>query len=83
MRVRVADLADQDFVELELPLTQLNYFDLVDRCCVELGLDKSDVHQMRKMPDIRLRSDSDVRRFNKLEYIEVVVAVYRTQLNKE
>lgn len=79
LRLRVANLDDEDFVEIDYDASRLNYRDLLDTCCDELGVDKMDVEKIRKLPDIHIRRDEDIERFNKVEYLELVIVPTRMQ----
>lgn len=79
LRLRVANLPDQDFIEIDYDSNKLNYRDLIETCCQQLGVDKIDIEKIRKLPDVTVRRDEDVERFNKLEYLEVVIVPTRLQ----
>jgi hypothetical protein len=49
----------------------LSYRTLMERCCLELNIDPTQVERIRKLPDVRLRSDEDVGRFNTFESLEI------------
>ncbi|KAJ3646811.1 hypothetical protein Zmor_024381 [Zophobas morio] len=77
--MRVANLDDKDFIEIDYDENKLNYRDLIETCCEELGVDKIDIEKIRKLPDVTIRRDEDVQRFNKLEHLEVVIVPSRMQ----
>nr|XP_008196494.1 PREDICTED: ankyrin repeat domain-containing protein 40 isoform X1 [Tribolium castaneum] len=79
LRLRVANLEDKDFIEVDYDESKLNYRDLIETCCQHLGVDKIDVAKIRKLPDVTIRRDEDVQRFNRLEHLEVVVVPSRLQ----
>ena len=49
----------------------LSYRTLMERCCLELNIDGTQIDRIRKMPDVRVRSDEDVGRFNAFEAFEI------------
>ncbi|XP_073996847.1 ankyrin repeat domain-containing protein 40-like isoform X2 [Rhodnius prolixus] len=73
LKVRVANGGDPDFIEIELPRTELTYYSLLRVCCEELGLNASQVVRIRKLPNTMLRKDKDVQRLIQMQEIEVVV----------
>lgn len=74
LKVRVANSGDPDFIEVELPQSELTYYTLLRVCCDELGLSASQVVRIRKLPDTMIRKDKDVQRLNNFQEIELVVA---------
>lgn len=65
---------DEPYIELTLSNGHdMTYEGLKTKCCSALGVDPANVERVRKMPDVRLRSDADVRRFNQTESIEIVL----------
>ncbi|XP_017887541.1 ankyrin repeat domain-containing protein 40-like isoform X2 [Ceratina calcarata] len=72
LKIRIADGIDPDFIEVELPQTDLTYQTLIHVCCQELNVDPSHIVKLRKLPNTRLRKDDDVRRLGNFQEIEVV-----------
>lgn len=70
LRLRI--VGDKEFVETELDENKLTFDNVFEICCKELELKKEDVKHLRKMPDTKIRSESDVKRFHRLEYVEVI-----------
>lgn len=74
MKIRAANSGDPDFIEVELPRTELSYSRLLRVCCEELGISANQIVRVRKLPDTLVRKDKDVQRFQDFQEIEVVVA---------
>lgn len=72
LKVRVGN-GDPDFIEIELPRSELTYYSLLRICCEELGLNASQVLRIRKLPNTMLRKDKDVQRLTQMQELEVVV----------
>lgn len=84
LKIRVANTADPDFVEVELPRCELTYQALLSLCCNELELNPHQVQKLRKLPNTVLRKDKDIQRLQDFQEIEVVVDatnVYRSMQN--
>ena len=73
LKVRVANSGDPDFIEVELPRTELSYSRLLRVCCEELGISANQIVRIRKLPDTLVRKDKDVQRFQDFQEIEVVI----------
>lgn len=73
LRIRVADSDDSDYIEIEIPHKKLSYSSLLSICCQELCVKETQVERIRKLPNIRLRNDNDVKRLNDLQYLEIVL----------
>lgn len=73
LKVRVANSGDPDFIEIELPRTELSYSRLLRVCCEELGISANQIIRIRKLPDTLVRKDKDVQRFRDFQEIEVVI----------
>lgn len=73
LKVRIANSDEKDFIEIELPHTHLNFSGLLNLMCAELGVDKSLVAKIRKLPDTIVRKDKDVRRLKDLQELELVL----------
>ncbi|GAB6020461.1 hypothetical protein CHUAL_003152 [Chamberlinius hualienensis] len=73
LKIRVANGSDPDFIEVELPMTELTYSRLLRLCCQELQVDPSQVIKLRKLPDTILRKDKDVSRLRNFQEIELVL----------
>lgn len=72
LKIRIAEIADPDFIEIELPRSNLTYQGLVQICCQELGIDPNEIVKLRKLPNTRLRKDEDIQRLQNFQEIEVV-----------
>lgn len=73
LKIRVANLSDPDFIEVDLPCNSLNYKDLIRVCCDELQVDESQILKLRKLPNTKIRRDKDVQRLVNFQEIEVVL----------
>lgn len=71
--VRVANSSDPDFIEVEIPRWKLTYTNLMKICCEELEIVESQVERIRKLPNTRLRKDSDVKRLINFQSLEMVL----------
>lgn len=78
LKVRVAHTNDSDFIEVELPRTDLSYSRLLRVSCEELGVDLKHVLKIRKLPDTVVRKDKDVRRLHDLQELELVLTTSRS-----
>lgn len=72
LKIRIANAADPDFVEVELSRTDLTYRALLYLCCMELDLKPQQIQKLRKLPNTRLRKDKDIQRLQDFQEIEVV-----------
>ncbi|XP_011873512.1 PREDICTED: ankyrin repeat domain-containing protein 40-like [Vollenhovia emeryi] len=84
LKIRVANTADPDFIEVELARSELTYQALLCLCCKELALNLHQIQKLRKLPNTRLRRDKDIQRLQNLQEIEVVVDatnVYKSMQN--
>ncbi|XP_044732958.1 ankyrin repeat domain-containing protein 40-like [Chrysoperla carnea] len=73
LKIRVANSSDPDFIEIEILKSQLTYNSLLELCSAELGVKSSAVTRIRKLPDTRLRNDSDVKRLSNMQCLELVL----------
>uniref|UniRef100_A0A6P7F1G9 Ankyrin repeat domain-containing protein 40-like isoform X1 n=1 Tax=Diabrotica virgifera virgifera TaxID=50390 RepID=A0A6P7F1G9_DIAVI len=71
--VRIADLEDQDYIDIEIPKSNLTYANLLRVCCQELKVRQNQVERIRKRPCTRLRNDNDVKRLEKYNNLEIVL----------
>ncbi len=71
--MRIANLTDKDFIEIELPRDQLTFANLFGLICEELSVAKDVVYRLRKLPDTIVRKDKDVQRLPNFQEIEVVL----------
>ncbi|XP_011160890.2 ankyrin repeat domain-containing protein 40 isoform X1 [Solenopsis invicta] len=84
LKIRVANTADPDFIEVELSRSELTYQALLYLCCKELDLNSHQIQKLRKLPNTRLRRDKDIQRLQNFQEIEVVVDatnVYKSMQN--
>ena len=73
LKIRVAGSNDPDYVEVEVPRWKLTYVELLKIFCEELNVAENRVERIRKMPNTRLRNDSDVRRLLDMQCLEIVL----------
>lgn len=73
LKIRIAGSNDPDFIEVEVPRWKLTYATLIKICCDELDINDVQVERIRKLPNTRLRKDSDVKRLMNFQCIEVVM----------
>ncbi|KYN04077.1 PREDICTED: ankyrin repeat domain-containing protein 40-like [Cyphomyrmex costatus] len=73
LKIRIANTADSDFIEVELPRSELTYQALLCLCCKELDLNLHQIQKLRKLPNTRLRRDKDIQRLQNFQEIEVVI----------
>ncbi|XP_076635638.1 ankyrin repeat domain-containing protein 40 isoform X1 [Colletes latitarsis] len=78
LKIRVADAPDPDFIEIELPQSDLTYQALIRVCCQELNIDQNQIVKLRKLPNTKLRKDEDIQRLQNFQEIEVVTNVDNT-----
>lgn len=72
LKVRVADVEDKDFIEIEIPLHDLTYNRLQQICREELGITQQPF-KIRKLPNTILRKDKDVRRLQNFQELELLI----------
>ncbi|XP_074967582.1 ankyrin repeat domain-containing protein 40-like [Phalacrocorax aristotelis] len=73
LKVRVQNLRDSDFIEIELDRQELTYRDLLRVSCCELGVNPEHVEKIRKLPNTLVRKDKDVARLQDFQELELVV----------
>lgn len=73
MKVRIYGSSDPDFIEIEIPRWKLTYSVLLNICCEELDVKASQVERIRKLPNVKLRKDSDVKRLMDNQSLEIVL----------
>ncbi|NWW91022.1 ANR40 protein, partial [Rhynochetos jubatus] len=73
LKVRVQNLRDNDFIEIELDRQELTYRDLLRVSCCELGVNPEHVEKIRKLPNTLVRKDKDVARLQDFQELELVL----------
>ena len=69
-KIRIAGFEDPDFIEIDVPESNLNLNDLKEIMCNELKVEKQAViERVRKLPNTRLRRDVEVTRL--VDYAEL------------
>ncbi|KAK4873592.1 hypothetical protein RN001_012952 [Aquatica leii] len=81
LKARIAGSNDPDYIEIEIPRWKLTYSSLLHICCQELEIKETQVERIRKLPNTRLRKDSDVKRLTDFQCLEVVVKAPRDKYN--
>ncbi|CAG9830609.1 unnamed protein product [Diabrotica balteata] len=72
LKVKISS-SDPDYIEIEISKSSLTYANLLRVCCQELGILESQVERIRRLPNIRLRNDKDVKRLQFYHSLEVVL----------
>ncbi|XP_042876384.1 ankyrin repeat domain-containing protein 40-like [Penaeus japonicus] len=73
LKVRIANTDDPDFIEIDFPVTHMNFSHLLTTCCKELAVNPQLVERIRKLPNTRLRNDKDVKRLENFTELELVI----------
>ncbi|KAM6193938.1 ankyrin repeat domain-containing protein 40-like [Sarcoramphus papa] len=73
LKVRIQNLRDNDFIEIELDRQELTYQDLLRVSCCELGINPEQVEKIRKLPNTLVRKDKDVARLQDFQELELVL----------
>ncbi|RUS88505.1 hypothetical protein EGW08_003763 [Elysia chlorotica] len=73
LKVRLANSAEKDFIEVELEESSRTFSSLMNLMCAELGVDKNLVSKIRKLPDTIVRKDKDVWRLRDFQELELVL----------
>ena len=71
VKIRVHGAIEDDFIEVEI--SPLTYQALLDVCMEELDIQTSRILKIRKLPDVLIRKDNDVRRILNGQKLEVVL----------
>lgn len=71
--MRVANSTEQDFIEIEIEKTRLNFDYVLSTICRELSVNPSTVHKLRKLPNTIVRKDKDVHRLVDFQELELVL----------
>lgn len=71
LKLRVQGSQESDFIEMEVP--SLCYQSLLKSCAEELEVEVSRIAKIRKLPDVLIRNDCDVKRMKSGQEIEVVI----------
>ncbi|KAJ8932427.1 hypothetical protein NQ314_014684 [Rhamnusium bicolor] len=75
LKIKIHGSGDPDFIEIEIPKWKLTYNNLLKICCEELEIMECQVERVRKLPNTRLRKDSDVKRLKEYQALELVLKV--------
>ncbi|KAL3272461.1 hypothetical protein HHI36_013941 [Cryptolaemus montrouzieri] len=73
LKIRISGSCDPDFIEIEIAKWKLTYKNLLKLCCEELQCSENQVERIRKLPNTRLRNDSDIRRLENYQALELVM----------
>lgn len=74
VKVRLADSAEKDFVEVEVPKS--SYQGLLQACCSELEVRPEAVSKIRKLPNVVVRKDKDTERLMHGQELEMVMRMH-------
>ena len=66
----VVALENNDFIEVDLE--DMTYQGLLKVCCKELRVPEDQVVTIRKLPNVQIRNDNDVKRFKEGQELEIV-----------
>ena len=73
-KIRIAGFEDPDFIEIDVPESNLNLNDLKEIMCNELKVEKQTViERVRKLPNTKLRRDVEVTRLVDYAELELVL----------
>ena len=64
---------DRDFIEIDVPVNELSFRNLVEIICDELSVDPKTIVKLRKLPNTKLRRDIEVQRLEDYQELEVEV----------
>ncbi|XP_029638664.1 ankyrin repeat domain-containing protein 40 isoform X1 [Octopus sinensis] len=73
LRARVANVEEQDYIEIELDRSSLTFDALLNLLCQELNIDKRLVYKIRKLPNTIVRKDKDVKRLVDFQELELIL----------
>ncbi|CAG0912975.1 unnamed protein product [Notodromas monacha] len=77
LKVRIAGM-DDDFIEIDVPKSDLTYENLLSTACAELEIpDQTRVKRIRKLPNTIVRRDKDVTRLGPFQEIELIMTDHR------
>eukprot|EP00095_Tigriopus_kingsejongensis_P001698 maker-scaffold1305_size49401-snap-gene-0.16 protein:Tk01698 transcript:maker-scaffold1305_size49401-snap-gene-0.16-mRNA-1 annotation:"ankyrin repeat domain 40" len=65
---------DADFIEVDMPCSELSFRKLIDVICEEFTVNPLTVLKVRKLPNTKLRRDVEVQRLDNYQEIEVEIA---------
>ncbi|XP_023374979.1 ankyrin repeat domain-containing protein 40-like [Otolemur garnettii] len=73
LAVRIQNLKENDFIEIELKRQELSYQNLLKVSCCELGINPEQVEKIRKLPNTLLRKDKDIQRLQNFQEVELIL----------
>ena len=73
LKVRIADAEETDFFEVELCSDKMSFNGLREVLCQELEIRDEKVGKVRKLPNVIVRKDEDVKRLRHNTELEVVL----------
>jgi len=74
LKLRLANQADTDFIEVDLMNSRKTLAELTTLITAELKISANDIVKIRKLPNTIIRRDKDVNRLKDYQEIEVVFA---------
>ena len=73
LKLRIANLEDKDFIEVDLDKSSLTYENLVSLCCHEFDVKAHNIKRVRKLPNTIVRNDKNVKRLLPFQELEIVL----------
>jgi len=77
LKIRLGQVTDPDFIEIDLPETQWTYQDLMsvmlNELCLEEQPESHTIERIRKLPNTRLRRDIEVQRLVDYTELELIL----------
>ena len=73
LKLRIANLEDKDFIEVDLDKSSLTYENLVSLCCHEFDVEADNIKRVRKLPNTIVRNDKNVKRLLPFQELEIVL----------
>ena len=77
LKIRLGQITDPDFIEIDLPESQWTYNDLLEvmlnELCIEDQPESQNVDRIRKLPNTKLRRDIEVQRLEDYTELELIL----------
>ena len=77
LKIRLGQMMDPDFIEIDLPESQWTYNDLMEvmlnELCLEDQPESQNIDRIRKLPNTRLRRDIEVQRLEDYTELELIL----------
>ncbi len=65
--------SDVDFIEFDVDTTTLSFTGFKQLCATELQIDAENIEKIRKLPNVLIRNDNDIRRLKTDQEIEICI----------